>query len=259
MDLVTLKAVAVVAIFAVGVLGGLLPTWFASSKRSDLLLSLGNAMAGGVFLGAGLVHMLPDSAAAFAEVRPGAEYPRYAVVAGLGFLLILSIERVLVARHDDGPVGEAASPTALYPYILMLVLSVHSIIEGLAVGAEARISQVAVLLIAIMAHKGTAAFALGAAMQRGGISGAQFTRLIVFFALMTPIGAVLGMATTVLLTGQALLAFTAVFDGLAAGTFLYVAILDILYDEFERPEHRALKLGLVTLGFSIMAVLAVWA
>ena len=61
MDLLALKVVAIVAIFLTGVAGGLLPHQIEKSRHGQLYLSLGSALAGGVFLGAGLIHMLPDA------------------------------------------------------------------------------------------------------------------------------------------------------------------------------------------------------
>ena len=53
--------------------------------------------------------------------------------------------------------------------------------------------------------------------------------------------------------------FEAVFDALAAGTFLYVATVDIVHDAFGKTADRWLKLSLAGGGFAVMAVLAIWA
>lgn len=45
-----------------------------------------------------------------------------------------------------------------------------------------------------------------------------------------------------------------VFDGLAAGTFLYVATGHILPEEFEIPKDRWAKSGLFSLGVAIMTI-----
>ena len=53
--------------------------------------------------------------------------------------------------------------------------------------------------------------------------------------------------------------FEAVFDALAAGTFLYIALLDILEEEFRAStSHRMGKFFLVLAGFALMALVAIW-
>ena len=48
------------------------------------------------------------------------------------------------------------------------------------------------------------------------------------------------------------------FLALAAGTFAYVATLDILRDEFLEPGGRWSKWLLVSAGTGLMGLLAVW-
>ena len=60
MTVLEFKIIAVVVIFLVGISSGLLPLRFAVSKGEQLLFSIGNSLAGGIFLGAGLLHLLPD-------------------------------------------------------------------------------------------------------------------------------------------------------------------------------------------------------
>jgi len=48
----TFKIIAFFAIFFAGLLGSALSNWLSGSKKSGLLFSLGNAFAGGIFLGA---------------------------------------------------------------------------------------------------------------------------------------------------------------------------------------------------------------
>ena len=45
----------------------------------------------------------------------------------------------------------------------------------------------------------------------------------------------------------------------AIGTFIYVAIVEILPKELADPECKGLKVLMVFVGFGLMALLAVWA
>ncbi|MBU0715699.1 MAG: ZIP family metal transporter [Verrucomicrobia bacterium] len=258
MHILTFKIVAVFIIFITGLLGGALSKWLSGSRKSDLLFSFGNAFAGGVFLGAGLIHMLPDAQAGFKSLT-GSDYPWFTIVCCAGFLLILFIEKVLI-RHEHAP-QDASSLTGkliLYPYILMIVLSIHSVITGIALGTEARIAQASIILIAVMAHKGTAAFALTVSLLRGAMPLKRIVGMVVLFSLMTPVGILLGIGFMMIFSGRAEQIFEAGFDALAAGSFLYIAMLDILQEEFSVQQHRPLKFVLVLAGLAVMAVVAIW-
>ena len=75
---------------------------------------------------------------------------------------------------------------------------------------------------------------------------------------MTPAGIVAGTAVSPLLSTHAGLLFEAVFDSVGAGTFIYIAALDITRTEFDTPEDRWPKWVCATAGFAAMAVLAIW-
>lgn len=259
MEVVTFKAIALVSILAIGMVGGFSSVWLASSKKSDRVFSLGNAFAGGIFLGAGLIHMLPDAQDGFEGFAGKTGFPWVFLICAIGFLVVLFLEKVLLHAHDAIAQSEKQDPgRAFYPYALTLVLSVHSIVAGIALGTEQTTKLVLVILIAVAVHKGSAAFALGVSLFRGGIPKARTLKIICFFCFMTPLGIVIGSGMTAIMTGAAELLVTSVFDALAAGTFLYVASIDIVEHEFARPEARRLKFGLVLSGLAMMAGLAVW-
>jgi len=259
MGIVAFKMIALVSILAIGLVGGFLSVWLASSEKSDRLFSLGNAFAGGIFLGAGMIHMLPDAQNGFEGFAGHTDFPWVFLICAIGFLLVLFLEKVLLHRHDVIAESERENPgRAFYPYVLTLVLSVHSIIAGIALGTEQTMGLVLVILIAVAVHKGSAAFALGVSLFRGGIPKARLLKIICFFCLMTPLGIVIGSGMTTLMTGAAELLATSVFDALAAGTFLYVALIDIVEHEFARSGSRLLKFILILFGLGMMAVLAVW-
>ncbi len=59
-ELLTFKLIAAAAIFAVAIIGGVIPLFAARYMGSQRFFSLGNAFAGGLFLGIGFIHLLPD-------------------------------------------------------------------------------------------------------------------------------------------------------------------------------------------------------
>jgi solute carrier family 39 (zinc transporter), member 1/2/3 len=257
MSIVIFKTIMAVLIIGTALAGGYLAFKIKESSRSTLYFSLGNTFAAGIFLGAGLIHMLPDATEGFNAVL-NSNFPFAAFVASLGFLLILFIEKVMVGGENHLFTSENATKDASSSYVLILILSIHSIIVGVAFGTEELMKQSIVIAIAVLAHKGSAAFALGVSMLKSKMETGRIIKLIVMFSLMTPLGILSGVLIANALSGKAAQFSIAVFDALAAGTFLYVAIMDIFNEEFEEKKHTFLKLILAVSGLLLMALLAVW-
>lgn len=259
MSAIEFKFVAIGAIFITGLLGGALALRLDRTQRPEVFFSLGSALAAGVFLGAGLIHMLPDAVAGFSQMLPHMDYPLAALLAGSGFVLILALERVVLARaSQEGAVEAAVSQTQVFPYALTVILSLHSILTGIALGAEGTVLGSVVIFVAIIAHKGSAAFALAVSLHRGGLARSAIFKIIAGFSLTTPLGIGIGIGFNAILGGRAGHGFEAAFDSLAAGTFFYIASLDIVHEEFTHPRRLWPKLGLLCAGLGLMALIAVW-
>jgi len=255
MNIFEFKIIAIIVIFLVGVSSGLFPLRFAVSKGEKLLFSLGNSLAGGIFLGAALLHLLPDAVAHFEGVF---EYPLEMLLAAFSLGILLFLEKVVFIEHEAHNLDKIGKPSSLGPYLLALVLSIHSFIAGAALGIEKTMLGSASLFVAIIAHKGGAAFALGISMIKGGVKRNRHLRVILLFSVMTPLGIVLGSLLSKGLgshTGQVV---EGVFDSLAAGTFLYIAVLDIIEEEFSIPGNEFLKFISIISGLGLMALLALW-
>lgn len=254
MTVLEFKILAVVVIFFVGVSSGLSPLRFGVSKGEQLLFSIGNSFAGGIFLGAGLLHLLPDGIELLSGVS---DYPLALLLAATSLGLLLFLEKVVFIEGEARDL-ENIDKSAFEPYLLALILSIHSFIAGAALGIERTILASTVLFIAIIAHKGGAAFALGISMVRGGILKRRHIKVILLFSIMTPLGIFLGSVLAKGFgsnTGQIL---EGVFDSLAAGTFLYVAVLDIIEEEFSISGNELLKFLSIIVGLGLMAMLAIW-
>ena len=142
--------------------------------------------------------------------------------------------------------------TALF---LGLALSLHSVLEGLALGAQQTIDASKDVLIAIAAHKGLAAYALGASLVDSQASASRFWKVIGIFSVASPIGILVGFGLSEVSKGIG----AASLSSLASGTFLYVAMMEIIPGELSNPEHIASKMAVLFLGFGAMSTLAIWA
>jgi zinc transporter 1/2/3 len=273
MSLIDTKLIFCGIVFLAGGFGVLLAWALPSGARQGRFMAWGDAFAGGVLVGAGLVHLLSTGAVEFRRLAPRLSYPWAFVLAGAGFLLILLIEGVIVADPDPDQsplhsgsrgasheIGSWAQTAAARPwvFVLLLVLSVHSLIEGVTLGAQNSISGLLIVFIAIMAHKAVAGFALGVSYRRTGCSFRRAAPVAAFFSCMTPLGILMGAGIDALISPPGRLLFQATFDSIGAGTFLYIATLDIIRTEFELPGDRWQKWLLASAGFALMSLLALW-
>lgn len=212
------KLLCALLILVAGLVGALLPIMDGKVKQRERWLYYGEYFARGIFLSAGLIHLLPDAANSFHSIAPSVHYPVIFAIAVFTLLVIQVIEQVT---------NQFAAKTAFaqhwMPYLLMILLSIHSIVSGAALGIDNNLSHVIVIFIAIMSHKTAEGFALGLSMRTHRIAKQVCLGLIIVFSLMTPLGIVASTIVSAFLnTAQAAYA-QAIFGGIAAGTFLYMA------------------------------------
>lgn len=270
MDLFWLKLIFLATILLSGWGGGVLPLVGAARNPGGRLLSWGNAFAAGIFFGIGLIHMLPEADVKWRAL--GWSYPMAFALAAAAFLLFFLFEHVLLPdaahevvhshhHHSDDAFAHFDMDqvaTSAFPYVLVLTLSIHSVVAGVALGAQQNLTNVTFIFLAIITHKATAGFALGVSLARNEVPRGRSFSLIGLFGAMTPLGIVLGMVVSSLLASRWENLFDAAFLALAAGTFIYISALDILQDEFLRPGSRWAKWLSAALAVALMALLSLW-
>ena len=225
-------------IFAAAALGGVLP--LLREWRSNQL-HLFVAFGAGVFLGAVFIHMLPE----VDRRSPGLANGMVLV----GFLVLLLLERVLLHRHSLD-CGEGCPHRHKILGITSFVgLSVHSLTAGFSLGvALLTPGLAAIIFVAIIAHKATAAFSLSTIFVLAGFRPAAVLAMLGIFALMTPLGALISIPLIHVMKEISVSVPTA----LAAGTFLYVATMDLLPESFHDGEGRLLPFMIIILGVAAM-------
>lgn len=162
MELTTIKLLFAMLILITTVLAG----WYPFKKRLKTKqhhdFPLGEALASGVFLGAGLVHMLGDSTRAFFIMNY--RYPLAFILAGYSFLFFLLLEHIGRELYNN---QNQNSP--LFAITAVIMLSFHSFLEGAALGLSDNISVVILILIAIIAHKWAASFSLAVHINKSSL------------------------------------------------------------------------------------------
>ena len=246
----TIKIISLLLILTVTLLAGFYPFFKKLKTKQSHAFPVGESLAAGVFLGAGLIHMLGDAAQDFNRLH--FDYPIAFLLAGTTFLLLLLLEHI--GREVYEKKGAHSNGFAI---LATLMLSIHSFLAGAALGLSGSFSVVILILLAILAHKWAASFALAVQINKSQLGFKSGTALFGLFAVMVPIGIICGASATHALANYPLIA--PIFSSLAAGTFLYLGTLHGLERAVLVKQCCNLKqYSFVMLGFIIMAVVAVW-
>lgn len=254
MSIVYYQLFAGLLIFIVTLVSVIYPIRARIYPTHNRILELGDAFASGIFLGAALFHMLPDAIENFSKLYPDSHYPFAESICAAGFLLLLFLERLSHVSIAD------KSGHHSLPYMLAIILVVHSLIEGAALGVNATLATASIIFIAIIAHKGSESFALAVILNRSQLSLKAIMTTIFIFSLMTPLGIALGTSLTSMLHTGSGAFLTASFNAFAAGTFLYMSTLHHINHHHRVNEAESLfEFVFLVIGLVIMAAIATWA
>ncbi|XP_054159328.1 zinc transporter ZIP3-like [Oppia nitens] len=162
---------------------------------------------------------------------------------------------------------ENTSKSSISFFILMFATSVHSVFEGLALGLQKDATKAMHLFIGILIHECLVAFALGLNSARNECSVKTNVKFSVVFSLTIPIGIVMGVVLGITpgLVGRSI---SALFQGLAAGTFIHVTFHELIPSEFlmdtsdgsdnSNHKQKLFKIFLLFMGFMFMALMTLF-
>ena len=174
-----------------------------------------------------------------------------------GFLLMLILEGSGIGHavheehhdhnleHNHGHIHHSSSG-----WLLLFGLTLHAATDGIAIGAAAAsgsISVTAAVALAVLIHKGPAAFSLGVFSIHERENRNDSIRDILIFSLATPVMILLAFYALEDLETH-IIGLTMLFS---AGTFLYVATVDTLPD-IHNPETGKKAMLNVLLGAIIL-------
>ncbi|KAL9654898.1 hypothetical protein ABK040_008688 [Willaertia magna] len=190
------------------------------------------------------------------------------------------VEATALLFEDNAKSGV---PKLLTAFVLWFALSIHSIFLGLGFGAQTDVANMWGVFAAIISHQLIEAFSLGSMVEKGCKKIWAAILLIITYSLAVPIGIAIGMIVLAAIgttseddhhSGEAddhsghdhtggiknpsWLVTQGVFMVLAAGAFVYVALLEIA---IHQPVKKVLKISrflLMVLGFALMAILKIW-
>lgn len=177
-------------------------------------------------------------------------------------------------HHHDDHLELHLHGSLLASAILMMALSIHSILAGVSIGIEGNRQQIASTAIAILAHKAFEGFCLGSSLITANLEDGAVWVLGLAFSCATPLGILVGQ----ILSSEANSSMgedsttIAVVQAVVAGTFLYIAIMEIGAKELLACRHNEdddpasasgkgveqAKLFFFVFGFLAMSLLALY-
>ncbi|XP_073465300.1 LOW QUALITY PROTEIN: zinc transporter ZIP1-like [Aquarana catesbeiana] len=282
------KIGSLVTLLLLTLISGLIPLFLLRRQGStDILsarrsaLSLISCFAGGVFLATCLLDLLPDYLSgineALGKLNITLQFPLQEFILAMGFFLVLVLEQIVLSYKDQpGPSEETHSllasegrhsgsdqphvhvdvnaHSAVRAVILVMSLSLHSVLEGLAVGLLRESGKVLEICLALLIHKCIISFSLTLKLSQGRLRPRVILGCLLLFSFMTPLGIGIGVALTESSDPLHQLA-RSVLEGIATGTFLYITFLEILPHELNSGDQRIGKVVVMLCGFSVITAI----
>ncbi|KAK4317275.1 hypothetical protein Pmani_011634 [Petrolisthes manimaculis] len=156
----------------------------------------------------------------------------------------------------EGNVGTDNEALSMMRSLVMVAaLSIHSIMEGLALGLVHSNRDVWVLFGALSAHKLIIAFCMAMELLENGASRLSFILSMLIFSLASPVGGVIGTLVVSIMTETtaAGVLVPTILQGLSAGTILYVTFCEVLERERAKQNIGYVRMWTFLLGFVFMA------
>jgi zinc transporter ZupT len=196
-----------------------------------------NAVASGLMLGA-----------SFGLVAEGTHYGAWQTVLGatVGVAFILVTQRV-VARYDVR-VGDVGGRSAQRMLLVIIVMTVHSFSEGVAVGVAfgGGMALATAITVAIAVHNIPEGLAISAVMRPRGASLAACAWWSVFSSLPQP-----AMAVPAFLLVEAMRPALPYGIGFAAGAMVYMVLVELLPEAYDQARRAPVAL---TVSLTLVAM-----
>lgn len=233
-------ALVFIGLIASVLIGGLVVTYLKATNKSQFI-KLALAFSGGFLLAIIFQHLIPDI---YADGKA-----KMGIFILFGFLVQLlleyfsgGIEHGHVHVHKGQPL----------PWVLFISLSVHSIIEGIPLGNEYmgimhdHEHGHGSLFWGIIFHQVPVAIALMTLLMNTKLSQIQSWGVLVLFAIMTPIGVLIGFNVSPAQIGLDVHVILAI----VVGMFLHISTT-IIFETTENHKFNLMKLTSILVGCSL--------
>lgn len=151
--------------------------------------------------------------------------------------------------------------------VLELGIVVHSVIIGISLGASHDPDMIKPLVVALSFHQMFEGMGLGGCIVQAKFRARSIVTMILFFCLTTPVGILVGMGISRVYNeySPTALVVEGSLNSVAAGILVYMALVDLLAEDFMNPKVQSrgkLQIGInisMLLGAGLMSMLAKWA
>lgn len=222
------------------VLGGFFVTYLRQTNRAQIIKLL-LAFSGGFLLAIAFTHFIPEL------YHEGSSSIGIYILIGFLIQLLLEffsggIEHGHVHVHQGQPM----------PWGLFISLSAHSVLEGIPLGHQIMGYELHAghdhghdnsLLLGILFHQVPVAIALMTLLVNTKLTMLKAWLVLILFAIMTPIGAVIGLVT---LPGEVGLDYHVIL-AIVVGMFLHISTT-IIFETSENHKFNLLKLLSIFVG-----------
>lgn len=223
------------------------------ANKYQRMLGIGDSVANGIFIGAALFHLMPDAITFFESKFIFSPYLDATFFAVGTFIALYLIERLITTISKRHFLKMSAG-------LLVITLSIHAFITGLALGITNTLSIFSILMLAIFAHKGFEIFALVVTLLKKRLKEKNVRTVVLIFSGITPLGILLGDNSGLLFNDTTKTFLSACFNAVAAGTFFYIGLT---HEKHELPtprdsHHQYIHVLSTLAGIALMAILALW-
>ncbi|XP_066393668.1 zinc transporter 8-like [Miscanthus floridulus] len=151
--------------------------------------------------------------------------------------------------------------------VLELGIVVHSVIIGISLGASEDPSTIKPLVVALSFHQMFEGMGLGGCIVQAKFKLRSIVTMVLFFCLTTPVGILVGIGISSVYNEDSpkALIVEGILNSVAAGILIYMALVDLLAEDFMNPKVQSrgkLQLGInvsMLVGAGLMSMLAKWA
>jgi len=198
--------------------------------------------SGAYLLGITILHFLPEL------FNSQVGNPALFILLGFALQIVLEmfskgIEHGHLHVHDPG---------RFFPYSVAIGLGVHAFIEGIpltTVFLDKNPVGIEALYFGILIHKLPAAFVLLAVMLNFNVSSKKALTILLVFAAMTPLGAIMSQLFYTPLMGHQTIVFNTIL-AMVVGAFLHISTT-ILFETGEKHQYSNIKIAGILVGFFV--------
>jgi len=140
---------------------------------------------------------------------------------------------------------------SLISLVLLIALSAHALLAGLAMGLASNYQAAVNIVIALVTHKVPASISLGVSLAKNFSNQKQAILLVAFFSVVTPVGTAIGMG--IKNSNDFVEIF---FNAISAGTFIYIGASEIIVEEFSvKGPYNWARLASFAAGIALVTCL----